>query len=112
MPPRRRLHFKRLLALIVLVLLCLLLLELNRFLPGVWPGGGGKTGSRPVATGLKDDPSRVRPPDRPAGEAERPAGLRVEVVAPPGDAADGEAQVLAGSAAKSVALSAGRGAVE
>src|SRR5262245_52959070 len=105
MPPRKRLHFKRLLALIVLVLLCLLLLELNRFLPGFWPGGGGKTGSRPVATGLKDDPSRVRPPDRPAGAAERPAALlRVEVVAPSDDRGPADVRVTAGEASRAAGV--------
>src|SRR5262245_2603370 len=108
---RRRFHIRRLLALIVLVLLCLLLLDLNRFLPGSWPGGSGTTGSRPVSTGVVDDPTRVRTPESPPATADRPAArLRVEVVAPPSETSGADLQVMAGAASKSAALAGGRGA--
>ncbi|MHC5012282.1 MAG: carboxypeptidase regulatory-like domain-containing protein [Planctomycetota bacterium] len=59
---RPRLRVRRLFWLAVLFVLLLLLFEMNRFLPGGWPGGGGDGGFRTLAT-VGPDPSRVRPPD-------------------------------------------------
>lgn len=56
---------RRILWILVLALLLWLLLELNRWLPGSWPGGGGRTGSRPTPTGSEPDPLRLRPDVRP-----------------------------------------------
>jgi len=80
---RRRFHAGRLLVVVVLVLLLALLLELNRFLPGAWPGGGGDRGSRPVASGTTTTPDRVVA--GPRVPPPTPAASRVAVVvAPPG----------------------------
>jgi len=57
----RRRSFGRVLLLAALVLVALVLLELERFLPGSWPGGGGNEGSRSFPTGSQPDPSRVVP---------------------------------------------------
>ncbi len=43
---RRKLRVRRKLTVLALIALLLLLLELNRFLPGGWPGGGGEGGFR------------------------------------------------------------------
>ncbi len=83
MVQRRRFRLGRLLVVVVLCLLLALLLELNRFLPGSWPGGGGDRGSRPVATGTRTTPDRIvaGPPVAPR----TPPTARVAVVVtPPG----------------------------
>lgn len=79
----RRLHPSRWLLALLLLLLVLFLLELNQWLPGTWPGGGGggwqaRALPAPAATppssgdpgeGRPEAPERVRPRDsRPAGE--------------------------------------------
>jgi hypothetical protein len=73
---RKRFRPGRLLVVAILALLIAFLLELNRFLPGVWPGGGGSRGSRPHATGTTPAPDRVtagRPSRR---RSRRPASSR------------------------------------
>ncbi len=52
---------RRVVWILVVALLLWLLLDLNRWLPGVWPGGGGDSGSRPMPSGSQTDPSRLRP---------------------------------------------------
>ncbi len=75
----------RVLLLLVLALLLWLLLELNRFLPGSWPGGGGDTGSRPMPAGSEPDPKRVRPDETPIAPLVPQAPiLRVVLAAPAG----------------------------
>ncbi len=77
----RRRPFGRILAVVALVLLALLLLELERFLPGSWPGGGGDSGSRSFPTGAKTDPERLVPSTTPPPPAKRPAdGPTIRVV--------------------------------
>jgi hypothetical protein len=60
---RSRLRPLRLLLLVGLLLLLLLLLELHRFLPGGWPGGGGPTGFRRLDVAEGSDPTRVVRPE-------------------------------------------------
>src|SRR5688572_9306872 len=93
MPPARpRVRPRRLLLLLVLALLLGLLLELNRFLPGGWPGSGDSGGFRTldVAGGPRGDaPDRLRPPDRPSPDWTPAQGVRIEVRGPEGQAVDG-----------------------
>src|SRR5436190_3954863 len=79
MAGERRSRFRRLAALLLLALLVFLLLELNRFLPGAWPGGGGDAGMRRVEVGAKPDPSRLVPSENPPPET-RPQAPRVRIV--------------------------------
>jgi len=75
----------RVLLLLVLALLLWFLLELNRFLPGSWPGGGGDTGSRPTPTGSEPDPKQVRPDATPiAPLVPQAPALRVVLASPAG----------------------------
>ncbi|MFO0931933.1 MAG: carboxypeptidase regulatory-like domain-containing protein [Planctomycetota bacterium] len=100
MADRKRFRPGRLLVVVILALLIAFLLELNRFLPGVWPGGGGDRGSRPVASGTTPAPDRVVPggPIAPP----KPAGRRVAVVvAPPAGSAPADASVRLGGAVAS-----------
>ena len=62
MAKRRRLRIRRTAGFLLVVAVLFALLELNRFLPGGWPGGGGDGGFRrwPVAA---RDLTRVRPPE-------------------------------------------------
>lgn len=82
---RRRVHARRWLVLALLALLVALLLEANRWLPGVWPGGGGTSGSRATEGGVSADPSRLvaGPAPKAADRAERSVAV---VVVPPADA--------------------------
>lgn len=84
--PRRRVHARRWLVLALLALLVAALLEANRWLPGVWPGGGGTSGSRATRGGVRKDPADLVPgplrkPADPAGRS-----IAVVVVPPPADA--------------------------
>ena len=55
---RPRLRIRRKLIVVALIAVLLLLLELNRFLPGGWPGGGGEGGfRRSDVLGLEGDAS-------------------------------------------------------
>ena len=97
MASSRRRRPGRVLVLLALVLLVALLLSLNRFFPGAWPGGGGTSGSRSEATGVRRDPTRVvDAPSPPPPEAER--RLHVVVVAPPATG-DGAVRVDGGRGA-------------
>ena len=81
---RPRLRLRRTLVLLLLLLLLALLLELNRWLPGTWPGGGGsgwEARALPAAERRDDHPKRddeTADPDvgvaRPT-EADRPLPL-------------------------------------
>jgi len=101
----RRRPFGRILLVAALVLLALLLLELERFLPGSWPGGGGDRGSRSFPTGSKPDPSRLVPSTTPPPPPKPPADvptIRIVVRRADGTPADA-ATVRAGDAARSLA---------
>jgi hypothetical protein len=63
-----------------------MLLTLNRWLPGGWPGGGGG-GFRERPQEALTDPTRVRPSETPV-EWPPPEGVRVEVRAPEGTTLD------------------------
>lgn len=90
MPAERpRVRVKRLVLFGALVLLLALLLEMNRWLPGGWPGGGGARGIRPLSVALGADPSRLEPPTEPSPDWKPEQGVRVEVVGPEGSAVDG-----------------------
>ena len=79
---------RRILWILVLALLLWLLLELNRWLPGSWPGGGGDTGSRPMPAGSQPDPGKVRPDATPLAPLVPQAPvLRVVLTEPAGSAA-------------------------
>src|SRR5436190_4072133 len=108
---RRRSRAKRLFLFVALLLLALLLLELNRFLPGAWPGGGGSAGSRPVAMGTERDPSRVRPSPQPLAATPPDATVRVVVIAPPSDRASDAVTATAGGARAEARLESGRAEV-
>ena len=65
----------------ILVLVAFLLLELNRFLPGSWPGGGGDGGSRTLPTGSTADPKRLVPsPSPPPPSTPSPRGDAIRLV--------------------------------
>lgn len=81
MADRKRLRPGRLLVVAILALLIAFLLELNRFLPGSWPGGGGTRGSRPTAVGTTPAPDRVVAGPRVAPPT--PPERRVAVVVTP-----------------------------
>lgn len=67
---RKRLRLRRTLLILVLLALLLLLFELNRFLPGTWPGGGNWGG-------FKDRPvSAPQPLSQPTDEV---AGIRSRI---------------------------------
>lgn len=100
MADRRRFRAGRLLVVAVLALLLALLLELNRFFPGAWPGGGGTRGSKPEAAGVAPAPDRVVagpsvPPPKP------PPRKVAVVVAPPAGAPAVGATVRLGDAVAS-----------
>jgi len=89
MASRKRVRPGRLLLVLGLALLLWLLLELNRFLPGAWPGGAGSGGSRPRPAGLTSDPTRVEPSPTPPPAPAAPTGLVVTVLAPSGEPSRG-----------------------
>jgi len=60
--PSRPRPLRWLIVLVMLVLVCLLL-ELHRFLPGGWPGGGGTSGFRRLNVQGGEDPTRVKRPE-------------------------------------------------
>ncbi len=91
MATRKRDRVKR--TVLLLVALCVLafLLELNRWLPGTWPGGGGggiKTAGDLVKTPdtdkPEDDTGAVAPPKEPPANWPPPEGIVVEVRGPNG----------------------------
>ena len=53
---RPRFRIGRIFVVFVMFVLLCLLLELNRFLPGGWPGGGGAGGARKAGTVPHTDP--------------------------------------------------------
>lgn len=63
---RPRFRVGRILTVLVLFVLLCLLLELNRFLPGGWPGGGGDGGLRRAGQLDLDDVPGTTEADRPA----------------------------------------------
>jgi len=83
---RRNLRIRRKLTVLGLIALLLLLLEMNRFLPGGWPGGGGEGGFRSSDTlGLDGDPlraddTRLKPPPDPSSIDELVKALDKDVV--------------------------------
>lgn len=89
MAKRRRIRVRRTAGFLLLVAVLFGLLELNRFLPGGWPGGGGDGGFRrwPVSA---SDRTRVRPPE---GELPPlpPDGIQVVLRVPGGGAPTGAA---------------------
>ena len=81
----RRRRPTRLLWVALFVLLLWLLLRLNQFLPGVWPGGGEDKGLRPTPAGSEADPTTVRPSETPpVAPTHRPATIHVVVRMPDG----------------------------
>ncbi len=100
MAENRRTAAKRLVVVAALALLLWLLFELNRFLPGAWPGGGGTAGSRTVSKGSGADAARVvspreTPPARPTAP---PHGILVLVSGANGKPIQGAAVTLEGGA--------------
>ena len=92
MAPRRGVRPLRLLLLLALLVVLALLLELQRFLPGVWPGGGGPRGLRAVPEGSAPDSASVRPS---GSEPPAPApGATVLVVVAPSSEGPGPAGTL------------------
>jgi hypothetical protein len=79
MAGERRSRSRRLVGLLLVALLVFLLLELNRFLPGSWPGGGGDAGMRRVDVGAKPDPARLVPSEGTPPET-APKAPRVRIV--------------------------------
>lgn len=84
---RRRLHVRRHAAALAGLLVLLGLLELNQWLPGGWPGGGGDGGFREVSSS-RPDTSRLRPPLGETPPPPREAPLPVTVRAATGVEAD------------------------
>lgn len=102
----RRRSLGRILVVAGLLLLALLLLELERFLPGSWPGGGGDRGSRPFPTGSKPDPARLVPSTTPPPPPKPPAGepvIRVVLRRADGAAIEG-ASLRAGAPGREVSV--------
>jgi hypothetical protein len=75
-PRRRRARVGRFLALLVVLVALFLLLQLNRWLPGTWPGGGDE-GSK--TTRAARDESRLVPSTAPIEERIPRDGMLVEV---------------------------------
>ncbi len=79
---RPRLSLRRWLGVAALLLLLALLLELNRFFPGTWPGGGSHGAPRPgadAAGAAAPDPARVAPPGGLPADGLPHAGVRVSL---------------------------------
>jgi hypothetical protein len=113
MASRRGARPVRFLLLLALLLALALLLELQRFLPGSWPGGGGPRGLRAIPEGSAPDPSSVRPSDerpRPPG----PGATVLVVVAPPSAGLDpaGRLTVERSGRSTTAPLEGGRAAIE
>ncbi len=71
-----RFRIRRTLLLLVLLVLLALLLELNRWLPGTWPGGGGSgwmARALPTPTRADDDPARTELAEAPDVRVAAPA---------------------------------------
>ncbi|MDJ0521533.1 MAG: carboxypeptidase-like regulatory domain-containing protein [Planctomycetota bacterium] len=102
---RARTRAKRTVYLLLALAILLLLLELNRWLPGTWPGGGGggfrsagtagvedteRSGERDAPpTDEQEDPGAVTPPDTPPPAWPPKRGVVVEVRGPDGELAEG-----------------------
>ncbi len=90
MPSQRpRPRPKRILLALGLLLVLVLLLEMNRWLPGGWPGGGGESGFKPLAVAPGADPTRLEPPAEPSPDWKPAQGVRLEVLGPEGRAPEG-----------------------
>ncbi|MDA1194013.1 MAG: hypothetical protein O2894_02410 [Planctomycetota bacterium] len=100
--PRARTRIRRTLLLCLALLLLAFLLELNRWLPGAWPGGGSggfRTGgmmglvdgpaTAPLPAPTRLDPARVDPPSEPPTDWPPRLGVLVEIRGPEGNASTG-----------------------
>src|SRR5262245_46875689 len=96
---RRHPRPKRVLLFLVLALLLALLLEMNRWLPGGWPGGGESSGFRALNVAEGTDPADLRTPRAPGTDLRPDQGVRIEVRAADGSAAKGWRAAVGGTSA-------------
>src|SRR5262245_47565738 len=86
--PARPRPLRWLIVIVLLVLVCLLL-ELHRFLPGGWPGGGGSSGFRRLSAQGGEDPTRIKRPEGWKADWTPKDGVTLSVRGPTGTPATG-----------------------
>lgn len=91
MPNPPRVNVKRLLLVVLLALVLGLLLEMNRWLPGGWPGGGGSGGFRELKAAASPGAGSegLTAPLEPSPTWRPEQGVTLEVLGPEGAPAEG-----------------------